>query len=60
LGILRRLFVSLLAPLRYPVLVNSPHDKPLDYRAIGLLVVAAIIFAIVLWRWGATIPWSAR
>jgi len=27
---------------------------------MGLLVVAAIILAVILWRWGGYIVWSAR
>jgi hypothetical protein len=33
---------------------------PVDSRGMGLLVVAAIILAIILFRWGGYIVWSAR
>jgi hypothetical protein len=33
---------------------------PIDSRGMGLLVVAAIILAIILLRWGGYIVWSAR
>jgi hypothetical protein len=53
-------FCGLEAALRYPVPVNSSRENPADPRAIGLLVVAAIILVIILVRWGGTLAWSAR
>jgi hypothetical protein len=40
--------------------VSSTETKPVDPRAVGLLVVAAIIFTVILIRWGSTLAWSAR
>ena len=44
--------------LLYNVLM--PEQQGLRARAIGLLIIAAIILLFALLRWGHTIPWSAR
>lgn len=36
------------------------EQQGLRARAVGLLIIAAIILLIALLRWGHTIPWSAR
>ena len=39
---------------------RSDEKPPIDSRLVGLLIVAAIILAIILLRWGRHIPWGAR
>ena len=36
------------------------ENEGLRSRAVGLLIIAAIILLVALLRWGHSIPWSAR
>ncbi len=42
----------------------DPNPKPerniTRTETIGLVVVALVILAVILARWGSVIPWSAR
>ncbi len=39
---------------------HADEKPPIDSRLVGLLIVAAIVLAIILVRWGHYIPWGAR
>ena len=47
----------------YNGLVNPKHDDPRSItrtETIGFVVIALVILAVILARWGNVIPWGAR
>lgn len=47
-------------PLGYSFSVPGDTTKPLDYRALGLLIIATILLGVILLRWGSHLAWGAR
>jgi hypothetical protein len=39
---------------------EADEKPPIDSRLVGLLIIATIVLAIILMRWGHYIPWGAR
>jgi len=40
--------------------VKHASKPPIDSRGVGLLVVAVILLAVILFRWGHYLAWGAR
>ncbi|MGZ4811865.1 MAG: hypothetical protein ACXVZR_00120 [Terriglobales bacterium] len=41
-------------------MADDPKSRILRAETIGLIVIAVVLALMILARWGAKIPWSAR